>query len=166
MADQIGEIKIQALGADDLDVVQWALYTAVSWSGDPAIPPMADVLSHPQLTIYHDGWGRQGDFGVTASVDGTFAGAAVARLFTEDEHGHGYIDSETPELGIAVEPEFRGRGVGRVLMNALADGARDRGMQRLSLSVNNPNPAKRLYESLGYETEADTGDSSLMVLDL
>jgi hypothetical protein len=39
-------------------------------------------------------------------------------------------------------------------------------MQRLSLSVNNPNPARRLYESLGYETEADTGDSSLMVLEL
>jgi GNAT superfamily N-acetyltransferase len=166
MAVQIPDIDIRPLDADDLDVVRWTLYAAVSWSGDPEIPPMDVVLAHPALAIYHQGWGRNGDFGVAASVDETFAGAAVARLFTEAEHGHGYVDPDTPELGIAVEPKFRGRGIGRHLMNALADAARDRGIQRLGLSVNNPNPAKRLYESLGYVTTEDTGDSSLMVLNL
>ena len=166
MAEQVGDIETRLLGAGDIDVVQWTLYAAVSWSGDPDIPPMDLVLEHPALAIYHRDWGRHGDIGVAASVDGTFAGAAVARLFTEEQHGHGYMDPETPELGIAVEPDFRGRGIGRHLMNALANTARDRGFQRLSLSVNNPNPAKHLYESLGYATVNDNGDSTLMVLGL
>jgi ribosomal protein S18 acetylase RimI-like enzyme len=166
MAEQIGGVEIRLLDAGDVDVVQWTLYTAVSWSGDPEIPSMEEVMKHPALAIYHQRWGRNGDFGVAASVDGTFAGAAVARLFTEEEHGHGYMDPTTPELGIAVEPDFRGRGIGRHLMNALADTARDHGIQRLSLSVNNPNPAKHLYESLGYATVNDNGDSTLMVLGL
>jgi ribosomal protein S18 acetylase RimI-like enzyme len=40
------------------------------------------------------------------------------------------------------------------------------GIARLSLSVNNPNRAKRLYESLGYVTVRDDGESSVMVLDI
>jgi ribosomal protein S18 acetylase RimI-like enzyme len=166
MAEQVGDIETRLLDAGDIDVVQWTLYTAVSWSGDPEIPSMEEVMKHPALAIYHQGWGRHGDIGVAASVDGTFAGAAVARLFTEEEHGHGYMDPETPELGIAVEPDFRGRGIGRCLMNALANEARERSIERLSLSVNNPNPAKHLYESLGYATVNDNGDSTLMVLKL
>jgi ribosomal protein S18 acetylase RimI-like enzyme len=166
MAEQISGIENRLLDSADIDVVQWTLYTAVSWSGDPEIPSMEEVMKHPALAIYHQGWGRHGDIGVAASVDGTFAGAAVARLFTEEEHGHGYIDPETPELGIAVEPDFPCRGIGRYLMNALANTARVHGIHRLSLSVNNPNPAKHLYESLGYATVTDNGDSTLMVLKL
>jgi ribosomal protein S18 acetylase RimI-like enzyme len=166
MAEQNGGIEIRLLDAGDIDVVRWTLYTAVSWSGNPEIPSMEEVVTHPALAIYHRGWGRNGDFGVAASVDGTFAGAAVARLFTEEKHGHGYTDPETPELGIAVEPDFRGRGIGRHLMNALADAARERGIQRFSLSVNNPNPAKHLYESLGYAAVNVNGDSTVMVLGL
>ncbi|NND02581.1 MAG: GNAT family N-acetyltransferase, partial [Acidimicrobiia bacterium] len=40
------------------------------------------------------------------------------------------------------------------------------GIARLSLSVNKPNPARRLYERLGYEIVEDRGSSVLMVLDL
>jgi ribosomal protein S18 acetylase RimI-like enzyme len=166
MADKNIAVDIRPLEVWDVKVVRWTLYTAVSWSGNPKIPAMDQALQHPQLVIYHEGWGRPGDFGVIASVDGDFAGAALARLFTEVEHGDGYVNPDTPELGVAVEPMFRGRGIGRHLMNALADMARERGIAQLSLSVNNPNPAKRLYESLGYTTTSDNTDSSVMVLPL
>ena len=46
------------------------------------------------------------------------------------------------------------------------DEARQLRIARLALSVNNPNPAKRLYEALGYRTVTDDGESSVMVLDL
>jgi hypothetical protein len=48
----------------------------------------------------------------------------------------------------------------------VAGEARTEGILRLSLSVNNPNPAKQLYQSLGYVTARDDGDSSVMVLEL
>ena len=62
--------------------------------------------------------------GVVAEEHGGRLGAVWVRLFTDEEHGHGYIDPETPELAIAVVPEARGKGVGRALMEAMHERAR------------------------------------------
>jgi GNAT superfamily N-acetyltransferase len=162
----LGRVSIESLGPSDVDIVKWVVYTAVSWNDPPGLPPFDVAMEHPRLILYHQGWGRPGDFGVRADVGDVFAGAAFARQFSHDEHGEGYVDAQTPELGIAVEASFRGRGVGRLLMNSLAAEARRIGFERLSLSVNNPNPAKRLYEAVGYTLYEDDGTSSIMVLDL
>lgn len=164
MIDQ--PIDITRLGPDGVELVQWTLYEAISWTGDPDIPPLDVAIRHPDLRRYHERWGRPGDFGVQAMSGNEFLGAAFARCFTREDHGHGFIDEETPELGIAVVPDRRGLGLGRRLMDELAEVARSLGFERLSLSVNNPNSAKRLYEALGYRIVEDDGDSSLMVLAL
>lgn len=160
------DVVIHRLGAAAGDIVQWTLYSAISWNDDPNIPPLQVAVQHPAVARYHEGWGRAGDMGVKAVMADELVGAAFARLFTDDDHGHGYVDSETPELGIGVVRGQRRKGIGRRLMFGLADVARAKGIHRLSLSVNNPNPAKRLYESLGYATVQDDGKSSVMVLDL
>jgi len=92
---------------------------------------------------------------------------AFFRLFTEDEHGHGYVDDETPELGIAVREDSRGEGIGTLLLAELAEQARSRGIIRLSLSVEPENPALRLYQRVGYvEISRDDERGVRMVLDL
>ena len=159
-------MSIQQLGDGGLDIVKWVVYTAVSWNDPPGLPPFDVAMEHPRLVLYHAGWGRPGDFGVRADIGDVFAGAAFARLFSNEEHGEGYVDDETPELAIAVEASSRGRGLGRLLMDALAAEAGRMGFDRLSLSVNNLNPAKRLYETVGYTVYEDDGTSSIMVLDL
>jgi ribosomal protein S18 acetylase RimI-like enzyme len=56
--------------------------------------------------------------------------------------------------GLAVDPEFEGRGVGRALTEALVDEARARGGRRITLRVFSSNErAQRLYERLGFELE-------------
>ncbi len=160
------QVELRLLGAGDIDAVQQALYLAVSWSNPPEIPDLATAMTHPEVAMYHQGWGRRGDLGVGALIGDELVGAAFARLFTDDSHGHGYVDSETPELGIGTAKDHRGQGIGRLLMNRLAEVARAEGIRRLSLSVNNPNPAKRLYESLGYTLVEDDGESSTMLLEL
>ena len=56
--------------------------------------------------------------------------------------------------GLAVDPDAQGSGVGRALVEALAEEARARGGRRLTLRVFAPNePARRLYERCGFEVE-------------
>lgn len=159
-------ITLHTLGSDDIEAVQLALYLALSWNDPPGIPDMATVMAHPEVAMYHEGWGRTGDIGVKAVTGDELVGTAFARLFTDESHGHGYVDDQTPELGIGVAKRSRGKGIGRRLMVALAETAQAKGIIRLSLSVNNPNPARGLYESLGYVLVEDDGKSSTMVLNL
>ncbi|MBE3598704.1 MAG: ribosomal protein S18-alanine N-acetyltransferase [Limnochordaceae bacterium] len=53
---------------------------------------------------------------------------------------------------VAVHPEYRSRGVGRKLMEAITELARRKGARRLTLEVRKSNlRAQRLYESLGFQ---------------
>jgi len=56
--------------------------------------------------------------------------------------------------GIAVDPAWRRRGIGRALLEAAADEARRRGARRLTLRVFTPNVgARALYDSAGFVVE-------------
>lgn len=139
-----------ATGAD-LEHVKRALFEAVAWNPERQLPPYEVTIAHPELARYHEGWGRPGDLAVLAENDGEVIGAASCRLFTAEDHGHGYVDDETPELAVAVWEGHRGEGVGTRLMAAIEMAAREAGFSQMSLSVDADNPARRLYERLGYE---------------
>jgi ribosomal protein S18 acetylase RimI-like enzyme len=83
-----------------------------------------------------------------------------------NEPGYGFVDGRSPELTIGVEPGHRGEGVGRALLEALCDSAREPGYPALSLSVELDNPALRLYESLGFERLERVGGACTLVLRL
>ncbi|PZU10069.1 GNAT family N-acetyltransferase [Sphingomonas sp.] len=54
---------------------------------------------------------------------------------------------EAELLLLAVRPEARSRGIGRALVEAIADQARERGAIRLMLEMRDGNPALALYSS-------------------
>lgn len=57
-------------------------------------------------------------------------------------------------LGMGVLREYRGRGIGRALMDATLQAAKAKGIARIELTVRVDNePARRLYESVGFATE-------------
>lgn len=161
------DVRIRELSADDVAHVRWALYEALAWNPARRPPPPEQTLAHPEAVRYHAGWGRPGDLGVVAVEGGEAVGVAYCRLFTDDDHGHGYVDYETPEIAIAVRDDRRGRGIGALLLEELARVARDAGIARLSLSVEAENRAMRLYERLGYrEVSRDESGGVRMVLEL
>src|SRR5262249_56559225 len=98
---------------------------------------------------YLVGWPRAGDFGCIAEQNGEILGAAWARRFSTAELRSPYGDEETPKVSIGVKPEARGQGVGEKLMRTLIGEAARRGLG-LCLSVRTENPARRLYERLGF----------------
>src|SRR5262245_25004748 len=129
--------------------------------GQAAFPK--EIVRQPEISKYVHHWGNRGDTGFVAVDASTLlpVGAAWVRVFTAGNKGYGYIDDETPELSIAVLPEYRGKGIGTGLLGHLIEEVRLR-HRALSLSVSSYNPALRLYQRLGFEVVAQSGNSLTM----
>ena len=127
------------------------LYAALMWQPEAERYPLEFVLAHPEVVRFHEGWGRAGDVALIAEAEGHPVGCVWYRLFTDGDHGAGYVDDETPELAIAVADDHRGKGVGATLLDAAAERARRDGLARLSLSVDEGNPAKHLVREVGLD---------------
>jgi ribosomal protein S18 acetylase RimI-like enzyme len=153
---------MRALTPADQPVLWEMLYQAI-YVGEGATPSVREIVQRPELARYLQGWGRPDDVGF-AAVDGTsqqVVGAAWMRRWSGDERGYGYVDEETPELSLAVLPEYRGRGIGTALLARLLGVARKR-YGAVSLSVAEANPARRLYKRLGFKVVDRSGTSLTM----
>ena len=159
-------MEIRDLRRDETDFLQDMLYAALAWRPDVELPPREWVLAHAQVAPFHVDWGRAGDVGLVAEEDGARCGLAWYRFFTEEEHGEGFVDEETPEVAVAVVEGRRGQGVGSALMDAIHERAREQGISRISLSVDPENPARRLYQRLGYVELEPNDENGRMILEL
>jgi GNAT superfamily N-acetyltransferase len=154
-------VTFRAADAADEPVLREMLKLAVFVPpGSPA--PDDSVFEQPELTRYVRGWGRPGDEGIIAVAAGDKPiAAAWMRLWSVADCGYGFIDTRTPELSVAVRPEYRGRGIGTELLQRLLQRA-DHAFQSVSLSVSLQNPAVRLYQRLGFDTVVVDGGSMIM----
>lgn len=101
---------------------------------------------------YVDHWSAEDDGAIIAEIAGEIAGGAWLRHFTADDPGSGYVSDDVPEVAIAFEPAFTGRGLGKQLMAEVLDFARDRGAPAVSLTVDMGNErACRSYLGVGFE---------------
>jgi ribosomal protein S18 acetylase RimI-like enzyme len=114
------------------------------------------VRANPALSRYVAGWNPANDISFVA-VDGTGPDvqekpitAIWLRTWNGETRGFGYVDAATPELAMAVLPEYRGLGVGTALLNQLIHAVAGR-YPTISLCVRAENPVVRLYESAGFE---------------
>ena len=135
---------------------------AAVWRPDKPTPDADQVMADPRYAMYLAGWPRQGDAGLVAEQDG-LVGAAWYRTYTEASHGHGFIAPDVPELSIAVIAPRRQEGIGRTLLSDLIELSVVEGYRALSLSVAENNPARRLYESLGFEYVTKRGGTWTMI---
>jgi ribosomal protein S18 acetylase RimI-like enzyme len=139
------------------DMLYLALYVP---EGNPPLP--REVIHSPELSPYVHNWGEPTDEGFLALVNGKPVGAVWIRLLTGSNRGYGYVDDHTPELSIAVLPEYRGKGIGEMLMRCLFS-SMEACYSAICLSVSAENPALRLYQRLGF-VEVGNDSSSLKMV--
>ena len=154
--------SIREMRAEEYPLLNAFLYEAI-FVPQGTEPPPREIVKRPELQAYVAGFGtRPGDCCLLAEADGRAVGAAWARIM--DDYGH--VDDETPSLAIALYGAYRGQGIGTALMKGLLALLRERGYERVSLSVQQANAAARLYRRLGFETVEERGEESIMVKNL
>jgi GNAT superfamily N-acetyltransferase len=114
--------------------------------------PSDAAKNNPGLQKYVQGWGRETDMGMLAlhPHDQRPLGAAWIRLLIEEKKMSRLIPDGTPELAIAVLPNFLGQGTGTQLLKHLLEAA-SKVYPAVMLSVRTSNPARYLYERMGFE---------------
>ena len=94
-----------------------------------------------------------------------YAGATYSVIEVDGERaGRLYVarwDTEIRIMDITLLPEFRGLGVGTRLLRRLLDEAQE-GAKRVSIHVEENNPARSLYERLGFKWVLDRPPYVLM----
>ncbi|MEV4762619.1 GNAT family N-acetyltransferase [Micromonospora chokoriensis] len=160
------DLGIRAATSADSEFLVDMLVEAVNWLPERNWS-REEILANPALAHYVAGWMRPDDFGVVA-VDPTDrpVGAAWFRFLTAADPGYGYVSDDVPELTIGVVESWRGRGAGRMLLRAVLDAARARGIRTVSLSVERANFAARLYAAEGFRAVESFEDADTMVAEL
>jgi ribosomal protein S18 acetylase RimI-like enzyme len=155
-------VGFRSAGPQDFRFLATMLGEAAVWRPDKPTPTADRVLADTRYSMYLAGWPRPGDYGLIGEQDEP-VGAAWYRTYTEASHGYGFVAEEVPELSIAVIASRRREGIGRSLLLDLINSSISQGYPALSLSVAEANPARRLYESVGFVPVEKHGSSWTMV---
>ena len=127
----VAEVELTDGGSSDLDAVIEVMDLAFderfgeAWTRSQCagILPMPGV----RLILARDGDGRTAGFCMDRTIGG-----------------------ESELLLLAVAPEFRRRGIGRMLLDNFLDHARESGASRVHLEVREGNPAVIMYRKAGF----------------
>ena len=141
-------LRFRPLTSDDQAKLWHWLHIAL-WDPPPAGLRPVETLQQEHVRIYAEQWGRSSDVGVVAVRDGIDLGACWLRLLPLGV-GLASLDGATPQLGVALEPEFQHQGVGHALIREALRQGKLAGYRQVSLTVQPENPAHYLYEALGF----------------
>ena len=153
------------IGAENEPFLKEMLFTALFIPpGEPMLPK--ETVGHPDLLKYYHDWGRMGDIGVLAKANGVPIAACWSRLFPPESPGYGFVAPGVPELTIAVQADWRNKGIGQKMLDLLCEDNKAEGFKSLCLSVDKRNKAHRLYQRLGFDVLEEKGTAFTMVKQL
>jgi len=160
------KVCIRKATIDDYNFLKEMLYASIHIPPGAETPPPS-IVDLPELQYYIKDWMKKSDVGFIAELKGEKTGAAWARVSAPAHSGgYGFIDPAIPELCFAVKENYRSRGLGTALMQALFKELQVNGYPKISLSVSKTNPAVRLYRRLGFEMYREQKDDYLMLKNL
>lgn len=161
----VGAVHIRPMNEQEYPLLEEFLYDAI-FQPEGREPVPREVIHQPELAVYIQDFGKADDLCLVAELEGTVLGAVWTRILAGEVKGYGNIDGSTPEFAISVKKEFRKQGIGTLLMREMTALLKEKGYERVSLSVDKINYAYRMYEKLGFKVVKEQEDDYLMLLKL
>jgi GNAT superfamily N-acetyltransferase len=152
------KVIIRDIKISEFPFLEDMLYQAI-FVPNGAIKPDKNIIFIPELHPYISDFGKKTDIGLVAEIEGKLVGAIWTRFFK----GYGFIDDMTPELSMAIDTDFRSKGIGAKLLYAIFLRLQKLNYIQVSLSVDKRNFAYNLYLKRGFEDHKVQDNSVLMV---
>ena len=156
------QIEIRPFRASETGLLKEFLYQAI-FVPEGMEAPDRSIVEQPELVIYYKDFGkRQADNCIVAEADGTVVGAVWTRIMND----YGHVDDETPSFAISLYKEYRGKGIGTMMMQKMLELLKSQGYERASLAVQRENDAVRMYERVGFRIVDENDEEYIMVCEL
>lgn len=159
------EIEIRPIRPKEYPLLKEFLYDAI-YLPEEAAPPPREIVNEPELAVYITDFGQPDDLCLLAEACGHILGAAWTRILAGKVKGYGNVDDHTPEFAISVKKGFRSQGIGTKLMQEMIALLKNKGYEKVSLSVNKDNYAYMMYQKLGFQVLREQDEDYMMVLAL
>lgn len=141
------EISFRPATEDDRSFMEDLFHEIDTWGEDR---PLSENFEADRKKYVGQWEERMG--GVVAEHNGERVGATWLLELPKETSGSGYINAEIPELAISMARGKTGHGLGRMLLKAALEVARDNGKPGVSLAVDKGNDrAYHVYETLGFK---------------
>jgi [ribosomal protein S18]-alanine N-acetyltransferase len=130
---------------------------------DGSPPPDKSIIFQPDLYCYIKDFGRKHDLGFIIEANNKPVGAIWTRIFSEEQKGYGFVNNKTPELSMAINPDFRNQGFGTQLLEKMLFKLQESDYKKVSLSVDKRNFAYQIYLKFGFQEHQIEGNTVVMV---
>ncbi len=129
------------------------LYVSIRWQEVQRVEQWDDAM---RLAFLEDQYSKQHRHYTTYYTRSDFMiieqqGRPIGRLLLDRGHA-----TDLRVVDIALLPEVRGQGIGQAFLAAVQSEARSEG-KKVSIHVEQENPAKRLYNRMGFRDISQTG---------
>ena len=153
---------LRKLRKDETGILREFLYESIFIpEGEEA--PDRSIIDQPELAIYYDGFGKgKADNCIVAEVGGSVVGAVWTRIMND----YGHVDDETPSFAISLYEEYRGKGIGTMMMRQMLELLQEQGYEKASLAVQKANYAVKMYENVGFKTVDESDEEYIMLCEL
>lgn len=102
---------------------------------------------------------QEGDICFVAEVEGNIVGAVWVRIMED----YGHVEDGVPSFAISLYKEYRGYGIGTIMMKQMLEELKERGFQKTSLAVQKVNYAVKMYKNVGFEIVDENEEEYIMV---
>ena len=153
---------LRELRKDETGLLKDFLYEAI-FVPEGVEAPDRSIIERPELALYCKDFGAgPADNCIVAEADGKAVGAVWTRIM--DDYGH--VKDDIPSFAISLYKEYRGKGIGTMMMHQMLQLLKTQGYKKASLAVQKENYAVKMYEKVGFKTVKENDEEYIMVCEL